>query len=481
MADGTQTVEVADVLAVDATIQASSAAAGYGLLPSGFVPKPFARILAEKLALSQTLFGGNVDLTSGSAIRKLVEVSALEDARTWSALGAVYDSLFVSSAVGDALSRLGRELGLPRPFMEARGTVKLKLVGTLPAGTTQIAIARGARLSSAGGHHVAIDESVVLSPAVKERNVAVVAFYPGPEHNLNPALPGGFGAFPQKLDRWNRLDPALEPLVKAEEAASANLVIIEHTTALAGGELQWPDARYRELLLRAPRSIWTIGSIETAVSLVPGVRQAVVRDPMGGLDINQSIFGNFNFIERLFGTERDLASPYYFTVLVAPTLSAIWSGPDGLQASVENAIEDLRPIGIFPEIKLADQVGVGIRAQLVTSGIPLPTGSKAKVNASKAAEEFKRRLLDRVGRYIDGLRFGEPVRASEIVWAMMNEPGLADVLNLQLLRFPAGFDAIQFTAAVPPGTQVLAKNENLTLQTQQIAVFVDEPGGLEII
>src|SRR5512145_2907212 len=98
MADGTQTVEVADVLAVDAAIQASSGAAAYGLLPSGFVPKPFSRILAEKLALAQTLFGGNVDLTSGSAIRKLVEVSALEDARTWSALGAVYDSMFVSSA-----------------------------------------------------------------------------------------------------------------------------------------------------------------------------------------------------------------------------------------------------------------------------------------------------------------------------------------------------------------------------------------------
>lgn len=481
MAESARSVEVADVLAIDATIQASSGAAAYGLLPSGFVPKPFSRILAEKLALAQTLFGGNVDLTSGSVIRKMLEVSALEDARTWSALGSVYDSLFVSSAAADALSRHGRELGLPRPFLEARGTVKLKLVGTLPTGTTQIAIPRGARLSSAGGHHVAIDESVVLSASIKERNVAVVAFYPGPDHNLNPTVPGAGGGFPQKLDRWNRLDPALEPLVKAEEAASANLVTIEHTAPLTGGELQWPDARYRELLLRAPRSIWTIGSIETAVSLVPGVRQVVVRDPMGGLDINQSIFGNFNFIERLFGTERDLASPYYFTVLVAPTLSAIWEGPDGLQASVENAIEDLRPIGIFPQIKLADQIGVGIRAQLVTEGIPLPTGNKTKVNASKAAQEFKRRLLDRVGRYIDGLRFGEPVRTSEIVWAMMNEPGLADVLNLQLLRFPAGFDAIQFTTTVPAGTQVLPANENLNLQTHQIAVFVDEGGGLEII
>jgi hypothetical protein len=475
MTDNTRSIDVADVLAVDASIQTASGAEGYGLLPSGFVPKPFSRLLAEKLALTQRLCGAEVDITSGSAIRKLLEVSALEDARLWSALAATYDSGFVATAAGDALTRLGTGLGIARPFLEARGSVKLKLVANLPAGTTQIVLARGTRLATPGGHHVALDERVQLSDANREREVGVVAFYPGAGHNLNPSQPT------QKIDRFNRADVALEELVRLETEAGEKLVDIEHARPLTGGEARWPDARYRELLLRAPRSVWSVAAIESLAALVPGVRQVVVRDPMGGLDINQSIFGNFNFIERLFGTERDLASPYYFTVLVAPTPAAIWEGSDGLQAAVEAAIEEARPIGIFPQVTQAEEVGIAIRAQLVVEGIPLPAGGKQKVNDSTAAAAFKQRLLDRVRRYVDGLKFGEPVRAAEVVWAMMNEPGLADVVGLRLVRFPPGLAGQVFSAGIPPAAEELPLNGNLKLQSQQIASFIDDPSGLEII
>ena len=40
-------------------------------------------------------------------LRKLLEISALEDARTWAALGALYDDCFVSTARGRALGDLG--------------------------------------------------------------------------------------------------------------------------------------------------------------------------------------------------------------------------------------------------------------------------------------------------------------------------------------------------------------------------------------
>src|SRR3954469_9655067 len=118
-------VDVPDLLAIDESVSRSSAAAGFGITDTGFVPKPFARLLAEKLALARALFGADLDLGSGSAMRKIFEVSALEDARTWAALAALYDNQFVATARGDALSRLGAELGLPRPSLEARGTIKL--------------------------------------------------------------------------------------------------------------------------------------------------------------------------------------------------------------------------------------------------------------------------------------------------------------------------------------------------------------------
>jgi len=459
------------VLAIDAEILRQTGTPGFGVTAGGFVVKPFARLLAEKLALARALIG-DIDLGSGSLVRKILELSALEDMRTWAALGAMYENSFASSATGEALGRIGEELGLPRPFLQATGKVKLTLTGSLPGGRTEITVPRGARLSTPGGHHVATEETVVLSPASPERTTAVAAFYPGPSHNLDPAQPA------QKIDRWNRADPAVAELDAAEQAAGAVLVTIAHTEPLRGGELRWPDTRYRELLLRAPRSVWTVDAVRAAISLVPGVRQVQVRDGWGGLDLNQSIFGNFHFVERLFGSERDLASPYYFTVLVAPTPAAIWDGPDGLHTAVQAAIEDLRPMGIFPRIERAQEVGVGIAADLIVQGLPLPSGSRAAVNGSTAGVALRQRLLDRVRPYVDGTGIGIPVRAAEAIWALMNEPGIADVRDLRLLRYPPGFDAT-VAGAAPPTT--LQGGQNIDLQANEVAVFVDDFSRLQII
>src|SRR5213078_2842810 len=170
MADPTST-DPADVAAVDDAVTRSTGTDGYGLTSGGFIPKPFSRILAEKLALSRSLFGVDIDLGSGSALRKILEVSALEDARTWAALAAIYDNQFVATASGEALSRLGEELGLRRPHLEARGTIKL--TAQLPSNVSGIALPRGARLLTLGGHHVALDEAVVLSPASPVRETQV--------------------------------------------------------------------------------------------------------------------------------------------------------------------------------------------------------------------------------------------------------------------------------------------------------------------
>jgi hypothetical protein len=482
MPDSTNTrIDTADVLAIDAAVAHSSGSAQFGITQDGFIAKPFARLLAEKLALARELFGNDLDLSSGSAIRKLLEVSALEDARTWAALTSIYDNNFVSTATGEALSRLGEELGISRPFLEAKGKIRLTLVGTLPTGTSQLDIPRGARLLTPGGHHVAIDESITFSAANTEREVAVVAFYPGAEHNLNPTRVAADGTFPEKIDRWNRDDPMLAELFRAESSGTP-LLQISHTAAFIGGELQWDDNRYRQLVLQAPRSLWTVEAIQTAVSLIPGVRQVQVRDGLGGLDLSQPIFGNFNFMDRLFSSERDLGSPYYFTVLVAPTPAAIWYGPDGLAVEIESAIEDLRPISIFPKIIQAIEVGIGVSAQLVVKGLPLPTGPRTVVNSSQPANALKQRLMSRLQRYIDTLSFGEPIRASEIIWALMSEPGIVDVIDLKLLRYPPGFDAVDFQRSnVGNEPKIFDQGKNINLQSSEIPVFIDDPSQLVIL
>jgi hypothetical protein len=257
-------------------------------------------------------------------------------------------------------------------------------------------------------------------------------------------------------------------------------VDIVHDDALTGGEFQWPDDRYRDLLLAAPRSIWSAEAIRLAVSLVPGVRQVQVRDGFGGLDINQSIFGNFNFIERLFGSERDIGSPYFLTILVAQTEAAIWEGAGGLRVTVESAIEDLRPVSVFPRVEQAEEIGVGLAADVVVEGLPLPTGTVSTVNASAPAKRLKQRLHLRARRYVDGLDFGEPARAAELIWALMNEPGVVDLREPRLLRYPPSFDAVDL-AFGSNGVEALDVGRNVEPLANQIARFVDDEKSLTVI
>ena len=196
-------INTPDILAVDEEVARTTGAKGYGLTDAGFVPKPFARLLAEKLALARTVFGSDVDLTSGSAIRKILEVTALEDARTWAALAAMYDNQFVSSARGEALSRLGEELGLPRPFLQAQGTIRL--TPTLPDGTRRAA--DPARRAPVHGwqpprRHDRERDPVPRRRAKGRRRGGVL---PGARAQSRSQR-GEAGRNPQKIAFWNRDD-----------------------------------------------------------------------------------------------------------------------------------------------------------------------------------------------------------------------------------------------------------------------------------
>ncbi|WP_329476460.1 hypothetical protein OG555_32980 [Kribbella sp. NBC_01484] len=488
MSDDTS-LDLSEILAVDDEVTRSTGSDGFGVTAAGFLPKPFTRLLAEKIALARRLIDEDLDLSSGSVLRKLLEVSALEDARTWSALGALYDDCFVSTARGQALGDLGAELGLDRPFLVASGQITLTLAGALPNGIEQLVLPRGSRMSTPGGHRVALAATTTLSRRTTSLPAAVVSFDPGPIGNLDPSVADADGNHPQRIDRWEVADGKLADLLAADaaaglpagaSAAGQGLVRIAHTAALTGGEQHWDDERYRALLLAAPRSIWSAEAIATTVSLLPGVRQVSVRDGWGGIDLSQSVFGDFTFLERMFAIDRDLASPYFVSVLVAPTEAAVWDGPNGLQASVEAAIRDVRPVGVFPDVVEADQVFVGVQAEIVTTGLALPAGSTASTNSSPSALALKGRLSERLHRVVDRLRLAEPVRSAAITAALMSEPGITDVVNLRLLRFPPLVDAAGSTTDGSDGPQVLDADQNLTLGAGQIAVLVDAPDLLSV-
>ncbi|MCM2422895.1 baseplate J/gp47 family protein [Streptomyces sp. RKAG293] len=456
----------------------------FGITAEGFVPKPLARLLEEKQAAARVLFGTDVDLTAGSALRKVLEIIALEEARAWVHLGLAYDDSRLSTAVGDALSRLGAEIGVPRPHLRATGRVAFSVSVPLPAGTTEVSLPRGTRLLSPGGHDYFTSEDVTLTGTAKQADVAVTAFEPGPGLNIDPQVPDATGdTFPGKLDRFNPLDPAAALAAELAAAAGHDVLGIDHRFPTTGGELFWSDARYRDLLLAYPRSLWTPDAVRIAVSLVPGVRQVLIKDPYGGLDINQAVFGSFSFLERLFSQERSLGDPYFFTVLVAPEEGAFWEGPGQLREQVAAAVEQVRPIGISPHIEKVGQVGIGFRCRISVDGLPVPVGDPAAMNAAPEAVALKARILDRVRRRLQTLAVGEPVRYSEVLWAVMEEQGVTDARALRLRRYPPPLPAVSLTGpgdGTESGPHEYGAEEDAAVGPAEIALLVDSLADIEI-
>lgn len=425
----------------------------YGITPAGFVPKPFARLLDERLAAARVLFGDGVDLTSGSVLRKLCELMALSDARLWETQHLLYRSVSVTTAVGDPLSALGAQLGLPRPFLRATTTVTFVLTGDLPAGTTSVELPLGTRIASPSGADFFLTDAVMLTSSARRQAVLVRSFQPGPDGDLDPA------ADPQQA-----LDHLMTEDHRSWEARQlpAGLLVIEHTQPASGGADLLDDESYRTLLLDHPRNLWSADALRLAAARVPGVRQAIVKDGYGGLDIDHTIFGNVSFFERLFSQERDLGSPYFVTVVVAPDVGAVWEGRDGLYEQVRAALDEVRPVGIQPAVTAATEVYVGMRAAVYVEGVP---------DSGRAA--LVQRIGARLERYVGALEIGEPVRHSEFVWAVMEEPGVLDVKDLRLTRSPATTD--------PAAAQdVLGAGQDVTIGPAEVAALVLDPARVEV-
>ncbi|MEQ8766309.1 MAG: hypothetical protein RL885_20510, partial [Planctomycetota bacterium] len=106
---------LAEVPSIDWDTLLSTESAPYGLTEVGYLPKPYARLLSEGLALAERLFGPELDTSRGSVVRKLVEMASLEHARTYALIGGVIDDLTVPTARGDALSPRGKVAAGPAP------------------------------------------------------------------------------------------------------------------------------------------------------------------------------------------------------------------------------------------------------------------------------------------------------------------------------------------------------------------------------
>ena len=89
--------------------------ADFGVTADGFVLKRFDVILGEAMGRARELFGDDLDLSATSPVRKILEVTASEDAGLWRRLEDLYYARFLSSAIGDDLDLLGEDVGRAAP------------------------------------------------------------------------------------------------------------------------------------------------------------------------------------------------------------------------------------------------------------------------------------------------------------------------------------------------------------------------------
>lgn len=427
----------------------------FGVTPQGFVPKGFDTILAEAADGARALFGDDLDLSPTSPIRKILEVAAAEDARLWRRLEDLYWSRFLSSAVGADLDALGEDVGVERPFVAATGQVTIT-VQNPQAGRTYTVREGTVLVTAPGGPVFHTSAAVRLTTDAPTATVAAQAFVPGPD--------GDVGA-----NAITGVDPDFAahylPLPAPTRLAVTN------ATPFTGGRDRELDERYRQRLLGRSRTIWTPAALREAALGVAGVVDVLLADPLGGVDVSQSYFNSFPFDQRLFSAERQLGEPYFFSIVVAHEFARPWrtEGPvAGIFEQVTAAVDRVRPIGIHPQVVEADHIEVGLTAQLVT----LPGyDSQALLGA----------LTERLVTDIGALTLGADVLFSQVMRAIAEQPGIADVRGLRLRRFPPAFGRVTLGQVVFAADVVEAgPGENLAMEPTEIAVFGADSALLDI-
>lgn len=417
----------------------------FGVTTDGFVVKPVDVILSESFDRARAVFT-DVDLTSTSALRKILETTAAEDGEVWKRLEDLYYANFMSTAVGDALDLLGEDVGLPRAASPSTGTVRITV--TNPVAGQQYVLSEGTIVVTADPVRAyGTTAPVTLDSSTRFADVAVVAFAPGPAGDVDA---GAIAA----------IDPAYHAEFLAD--TGADFTVTNRAATTGGGDSEL-DASYRGRLLGLARNLWTVDAVAQAALAVTGVVDVVLSDPLGGVDVSQSYFDLFNFDQRAFSSERRAGEPYFFSVVVAHDLVRPWRSTGsvaGIFEQVTAAVDAVRPTGIHANIVEADHIEIGVRATVVIA-------SGADGTALLAS------IVQRLATDIGALRLGGDVLYSQVVRAFVEQPGVLDVRGLHLRRSPAAFGRITFGEV--PMQDVIAEaavGENLTMGPTELATFV---------
>jgi len=418
----------------------------FGVTDDGFVVKGLDTLLVESFARARAVFGPDVDLTSTSPLRKILEVTATEDAELWKRLEDGYYANFLSTSDGAALDLLGEDLGVDRLEAAAIGQVTLTLAGGIPGRRYLVNEATALTVPGAGPVFTTT-AAVTLTTTAPTADVGMRCLTRGTVGNV-------------AAHTVTALEPAYAAVYFAD-LGPASIAVTNAAECAGGGEPE-PDDTYRGRLIGTSRTLWTLEAVQQAVLTVDGVLDVMISYPLGGVDVSQSYFALFDFGGRLFAAERRFGEPYRFDVVVAHEFRWPWEtigAVPGVIDRVTAALDKVRPPGVHPNVIEADHIDIGVRARVV-------------VQPGYDAPALLARIVDRVGAEAAGLRLGSDVLSSQVMRAFTDEPGVLDVQALHLRRGPAAFGRVTLGGVPYQAVAVEAGvGANLSMGATELAVF----------
>lgn len=134
----------------------------------------------------------------------------------------------------------------------------------------------------------------------------------------------------------------------------------------------------------------------------------------------------------------------------------------GIYETVSAALDLVRPPGVHPNLIEADHIDIGVRAKVV-------------VQPGYDATALLASIRTRLAAAVAGLRLGGDVLFSQLMRAIVDEPGVIDVQQLHLRRYPPAFGRITFGEVFQQtGTVEAGVGQNLTMGPTELPILRGE-------
>jgi len=341
----------------------------YGIINEGFITKTYDIILSEMISKAQEFFGPEIDLRSTSSLYKFLQIIAYQITVQWESMERYWSATFLKTATGLSLDYHGDDFDLLRKTADySQGIVTFTTDGTIP-----LTIPEGTTIQTETNYIFETNNDLTILSG-STGSIAITAQESGSLYNVGS----------------NEIT-VISPTI-------AHVLSVTNDSPTTGALDLESDEEFRSRLSNLSRTNWTTDSIKSAIEEISGVREVQIYE---------------NYPEN-----------HQFTVFIAPILAGTLSSGSAYYDQsffdiIEQAIEEKRPICVYPVIEEANQISIDISAEI-------------ELDASYDFDTIYDNIEERITSYITALRIGENVLYHEIVWAIMEEPGVTKSQNITI-------------------------------------------------